>query len=172
MNIIKKTIYKILGVKFLKLVKIKSNDAKESQVMGALNIGNWVSIALVAVSCYVLCTWMLHETMKMNFFETDGNILKDITAMRVFYATLVGLVVGAVISSVTEYYTGLGKKPILKIDKRAEFIWLIFLPETCSIIRSNFPRNLITSLVKTFALAFSWLFNWCDKNNLFRIKFN
>jgi K(+)-stimulated pyrophosphate-energized sodium pump len=33
----------------------------------------------------------------------------------VFYATLVGLVVGAVISSVTEYYTGLGKSPILKI---------------------------------------------------------
>ena len=27
------------------LVKIKVNDAKEKQVMGALNIGNWVSIA-------------------------------------------------------------------------------------------------------------------------------
>ena len=35
--------------------------------------------------------------------------------MRVFYACLVGLVVGAGISSFTEYYTGLGKKPILKI---------------------------------------------------------
>ena len=36
------------------LVKIKSNDAKEAQVMGALNIGNWVSIVLVAISCFVL----------------------------------------------------------------------------------------------------------------------
>ncbi len=36
------------------LVKIKSNDAKESQVMGALNIGNWTSIILVAVSCFVM----------------------------------------------------------------------------------------------------------------------
>ena len=35
------------------LVKIKINDAKETEVQGALNIGNWVSIALVAVSCYV-----------------------------------------------------------------------------------------------------------------------
>ena len=37
---------------WINVVKIKSNDAKEKQVMGALNVGNWVSIALVAVSCY------------------------------------------------------------------------------------------------------------------------
>jgi len=101
------------------LVNIKSNDAKESQVMAALNKGNWFSIGLVAISSYFLVTWMLPETMKMNFFETEGNILKDITAMRVFYAALVGLVVGAVISSVTEYYTGLGKKPILNIVQKS-----------------------------------------------------
>ena len=83
------------------LVKIKSNDAKEDQVMGALNLGNWVSIALVAISCFGLVTYMLPETMQMNFF---GEGLQDISSMRVFYATLVGLVVGAVISSVTEYY--------------------------------------------------------------------
>ncbi|MEE9348815.1 MAG: sodium-translocating pyrophosphatase [Flavobacteriaceae bacterium] len=101
------------------LVSIKSNDAKAAQVMGALNKGNWFSIALVAISSYFLVTWMLPETMKMNFFESNGNILKDITAMRVFYAALVGLVVGAVISSVTEYYTGLGKKPIMNIVQKS-----------------------------------------------------
>ena len=101
------------------LVSIKSNDAKEAQVMGALNKGNLFSIALVAVSCYFLVTYMLPETMKMNFFETNGNVLKDITAMRVFYATLVGLFVGGVISAVTEYYTGLGKKPVLNIVQKS-----------------------------------------------------
>ncbi|PHS67624.1 MAG: sodium-translocating pyrophosphatase [Flavobacterium sp.] len=101
------------------LVGIKSNDAKESEVMSALNKGNWFSIGLVAISSYFLVTWMLPETMKMNFFETGGNILKDITAMRVFYAALVGLVVGAVISSVTEYYTGLGKKPVFNIVQKS-----------------------------------------------------
>jgi len=50
------------------LVKIKSNDAKEAQVMGALNVGNWTSIILVAVACFGLVTWMLPETMQMNFF--------------------------------------------------------------------------------------------------------
>jgi K(+)-stimulated pyrophosphate-energized sodium pump len=101
------------------LVSIKNNDAKESEVMAALNKGNWFSIALVAVSCYGLVTWMLPVTMKMNFFETGENVLKDISAMRVFYATIVGLIVGAVISSVTEYYTGLGKKPILNIVEKS-----------------------------------------------------
>jgi len=98
------------------LVKIKSNEAKENEVMGALNKGNWVSIALVALSCYALVKWMLPETMKMEFF---GEGLKEISSMRVFYATLVGLVVGGVISSVTEYYTGLGKKPILEIVQKS-----------------------------------------------------
>ena len=101
------------------LVSIKDNSAKESEVMAALNKGNWFSIGLVAIACYGLVTWMLPETMKMNFFETGGNVLKDITAMRVFYATIVGLIVGAVISSVTEYYTGLGKKPILNIVEKS-----------------------------------------------------
>jgi K(+)-stimulated pyrophosphate-energized sodium pump len=37
--------------------------------------------------------------------------------MRVFYATLIGLFVGGAISSVTEYYTGLGTKPVMAISK-------------------------------------------------------
>jgi K(+)-stimulated pyrophosphate-energized sodium pump len=98
------------------LVKITSNDAKEKQVQTALNIGNWVSIALTAVACFVLVKYMLPETMSMDFF---GEGAKDIPSMRVFYATIIGLVVGGAISSVTEYYTGLGTKPVLKIVQKS-----------------------------------------------------
>jgi len=98
------------------LVKIKDNDAKEAQVMGALNIGNWVSIGLVAISSYFLVTWMLPETLSMNFF---GEGILEVASINVFYAALVGLVVGGGISSVTEYYTGLGKKPIMNIVKQS-----------------------------------------------------
>ncbi len=118
------------------LVKIKSNDAKEAQVMGALNIGNWTSIILVAVSCFGLVTWMLPETMKMEFF---GEGLVEISSMRVFYATLVGLVVGAVISSVTEYYTGLGKAPILKI-----------VQQSSTGAGTNIIAGLATGMISTF----------------------
>ena len=118
------------------LVKIKDNDAKEAQVMGALNIGNWTSIGLVAISCFVLCKYMLPETMNMEFF---GEGLKEVSRMSVFYATIVGLVVGAVISSVTEYYTGLGKSPTLKI-----------VQQSSTGAGTNIIAGLATGMISTF----------------------
>ena len=106
-------IFSIIGTM---LVKIKDNNAKEKEVQSALNVGNWVSIVLTAISCFVLVKYMLPETMQMDFF---GEGLKDISSMRVFYATIIGLIVGGVISSVTEYYTGLGTKPVMAIVQKS-----------------------------------------------------
>jgi K(+)-stimulated pyrophosphate-energized sodium pump len=119
------------------LVKIKSNDAKESEVQKALNIGNWTSIILVAVACFGLVKWMLPETMNMTFY---GEGIKEISSMRVFYASLVGLVVGAAISSFTEYYTGLGKKPILKI-----------VQQSSTGAGTNIIAGLATGMISTFS---------------------
>jgi len=126
----------IISVIGTMLVSIKNNDAKENEVMGALNIGNWTSIALVAAVCYFLCIWMLPETMKMEFF---GEGLKEVSSTSVFFATLVGLFVGAVISSVTEYYTGLGKKPILKI-----------VQQSSTGAGTNIIAGLATGMISTF----------------------
>ncbi|HMI06500.1 MAG TPA: sodium-translocating pyrophosphatase [Flavobacterium sp.] len=98
------------------LVKITDENAKEAQVQKALNIGNWVSIVLTAIACFFLVQYMLPTNMKMGFF---GEGLQNISSMRVFYATLIGLVVGGAISSVTEYYTGLGTNPVLKIVQKS-----------------------------------------------------
>ena len=119
------------------LVKISSNDAKENEVQKALNIGNWTSIALVAVSCYVLVRWMLPETIEMEFF---GEGIKSISSMNVFYACLVGLVVGAAISAFTEYYTGLGKAPILKI-----------VQQSSTGAGTNIIAGLATGMISTFS---------------------
>jgi len=119
------------------LVKISSNDAKEAEVQKALNIGNWASIAMVAVACYVLVTWMLPETMQMDFF---GEGIQDISSIRVFYACLVGLVVGAGISAFTEYYTGLGSKPILKI-----------VQQSSTGAGTNIIAGLATGMISTFS---------------------
>ena len=54
--------------------------------------------------------------MKMTFFGEED---KEDILQCVYLCNIIGLVVGAVISSVTEYYTGLGKKPILKIVQQS-----------------------------------------------------
>jgi len=99
----------IIGTFF---VKIKNNEAKEAQVQGALNLGNYVSLALTVVACWFLIDMMLPANIQMKFF---GEGIKDIPRINVFYATLVGLGVGLLISAITEYFTALGKKPVLNI---------------------------------------------------------
>jgi K(+)-stimulated pyrophosphate-energized sodium pump len=97
-------------------VKISDNDAKESKVQAALDLGNWASIAITLVISYFLINWMLPETMNMMFF---GEGYKEISSMNVFGAACIGLAVGALISVVTAYYTSLGKKPVLDIVKNS-----------------------------------------------------
>ena len=95
------------------LIRISNNDAKEAEVQRALNIGNVTSILITAVAGYFLIGWMLPETISgMRFF---GEGTKDISSFNVFLATVVGLSVGYLISLFTEYYTALGKKPVLDI---------------------------------------------------------
>ncbi|WP_378185596.1 sodium-translocating pyrophosphatase [Aquimarina sp. W85] len=98
------------------LVSIKNNDAKETQVQRALDIGNWGAIILTVIASYFLIQYMLPETMQMNFF---GEGTKVIPSMNVFYSCIIGLAVGALISVVTAYYTSLGKKPVLDIVKNS-----------------------------------------------------
>ena len=106
-------IFSIIGTFF---IRIKDNSAKEPEVQRALNMGNWVSIILTGIGSYVLIQMLLPETLSMKFF---GEGFKDVTRNAVFGAVIVGLVVGALISYFTEYYTGLGKKPILDIVQKS-----------------------------------------------------
>jgi K(+)-stimulated pyrophosphate-energized sodium pump len=106
----------IIGTFF---ISIKNNDAKEAEVQKALNIGNIVSILLTVVSSFLLVKWMLPENIQMVFY---GENLVDgvaqpmiVSSMNVFYATLVGLGVGYLISAFTEYYTAMNKKPVMSI---------------------------------------------------------
>lgn len=104
------------------LVSIKDDkSANTDTVQAALNRGNWVSIIIALAASFVLIKMMLPETMKMTFF-TDGDFAStptDISSIRVFWAVCVGMFVGAAISSITEYYTGLGKKPIMDIVQKS-----------------------------------------------------
>ena len=99
------------------LIRIKSNDAKEKEVQRALNTGNIVSILITGIVGWFLIDWMLPETIFGMRFFGEGN--RDISSNNVFYATLVGLGVGYLISLFTEYYTALGKKPVMDIVRNS-----------------------------------------------------
>ena len=106
----------LLSIVGMLLVRVKdSGSVGANQVQGALNLGNWTSLVLTGVVCFPLIKWMLPETMTMNFLEGT----KAITSISVFYAVVIGLAVGALISMITEYYTGLGKPPVNAIAQQS-----------------------------------------------------
>lgn len=98
------------------LVGIKNNEAKESQVQRALDMGNWTAILITWIASFFLIQWMLPETMSMKFF---GEGYQAIPSINVFYSATIGLAVGALISMVTAYYTSLGKTPVMDIVRNS-----------------------------------------------------
>lgn len=92
----------------MSLVRI-SNET--SSVQAALNRGNWASILLVVVVSYPLTAWMLPDTMSLRGFEFSNT--------DVFWSIIVGSVVGALMSWITEFYTSTGKRPVNNIVQQS-----------------------------------------------------
>jgi K(+)-stimulated pyrophosphate-energized sodium pump len=82
-----------------------------SAVQNALNMGNWGSIVLTAIGSFFLVNTLLPETMILRG-ETFSK-------MGVFAAIIVGLVVGTLMSIITEHYTAMGKRPVLSIVRQS-----------------------------------------------------
>ncbi|MES3017307.1 MAG: sodium-translocating pyrophosphatase [Bacteroidota bacterium] len=98
----------ILSIVACSFVRIKKET---DSVQNALNMGNWSSIIMTAIVSFFAVRWMLPEEMMIRGFE--------FSKMDVFYAIVVGLVVGALMSIITEYYTAMGKRPVMSIIKQS-----------------------------------------------------
>jgi K(+)-stimulated pyrophosphate-energized sodium pump len=82
-----------------------------NSVQKALNMGNWGSIVLTAIAAAGLVYWILPETMSLRGHE--------FTNTGVMGAIAVGLAVGTLMSIITEYYTAMGKRPVLSIVRQS-----------------------------------------------------
>ena len=102
-------IYSIVGTLF---VRIKDEN---SSVMNAMNRGNWSSMILTAITSYFVIQWMLPDVMTFQ----RGDVVLDITQMDVFWSIILGLVVGTLMSLVTEYYTSMGRRPVDSIIQQS-----------------------------------------------------
>jgi K(+)-stimulated pyrophosphate-energized sodium pump len=99
----------IIGTLFVRI----SEDAglNTATVQKALNMGNYGSMILTAIACYFLVSYILPETMALRGIEFSRN--------GVIGAIAVGLIVGTLMSIITEYYTAMGKRPVLSIIKQS-----------------------------------------------------
>jgi K(+)-stimulated pyrophosphate-energized sodium pump len=98
-------IFSIIGTWFVTIKDEKSN------VQNALNLGNWSSIIITGIASFFLVKWMLPANLSLRGYE--------FSSINVFYAILVGLVVGTIMSIVTEYYTAMGKAPVNSIIQQS-----------------------------------------------------
>jgi len=98
-------VFSIMGTWF---VTIKD---EKSSVQNALNLGNWSSMILTVIASYFIVMWMLPETLSLRGYEFSN--------LNVFFAIVVGTLVGAIMSFVTEYYTAMGKAPVLSIIQQS-----------------------------------------------------
>ena len=102
-------VFSIIGTFFVRISD--SAGINTAPVQRALNMGNWGSIILTAIVCYFLVNYLLPESMTLrgNVFSRNG----------VFGAILVGLGVGTLMSIITEYYTAMGKRPVMSIIRQS-----------------------------------------------------
>jgi K(+)-stimulated pyrophosphate-energized sodium pump len=99
----------IIGTFF---VRISENAGlNTATVQKALNMGNYGSMILTAIACYFLVANILPETMSLRGIEFTRN--------GVIGAIAVGLIVGTLMSIITEYYTAMGKRPVMSIIKQS-----------------------------------------------------
>src|SRR5215213_6386054 len=103
-------LFSIIGTWF---VRISDKAGVHTNVVQrALNMGNWGSIILTAIASYFLCNFILPEgDMFLRGFAFNK--------LDVFGAIIVGLVVGTLMSIITEYYTAIGKRPVSSIVRQS-----------------------------------------------------
>ncbi|HWR33163.1 MAG TPA: sodium/proton-translocating pyrophosphatase, partial [Chitinophagaceae bacterium] len=89
----------------------ESAGVNTENVQKALNMGNWGSIILTAIASAGLVYFIMPEAMELRGFI--------FTKWDVMGAIGVGLLVGALMSAITEYYTAMGKRPVKSIIRQS-----------------------------------------------------
>ncbi len=102
-------LFSIIGTFFVRIGK------ETDSVMAALNKGNIGSIILTAVASWFVINWMFPAVVSFN----RGDVVREIAREHVFYAIVLGLVVGFLMSYITEFYTAMGRKPVDSIVQKS-----------------------------------------------------
>lgn len=102
-------IFSMIGTLFVRISD--SAGISTTVVQKALNMGNWGSIVLTAIASFALVKYILPDQMELRGISFTSN--------GVIGAIFVGLAVGTLMSLITEYYTAMGKRPVLSIIRQS-----------------------------------------------------
>jgi len=102
-------LFSIVGTWFVRISDAAGINT--DNVQKALNMGNWGSIVLTALASIGLVYYILPDTMMLRNHE--------FSKWGVLGAIGVGLVVGTLMSIITEYYTAMGKRPVKSIIRQS-----------------------------------------------------
>ncbi|MEQ1585682.1 MAG: sodium-translocating pyrophosphatase [Cyclobacteriaceae bacterium] len=99
-------------------VKVKEGGNPQT----ALNMGEIVSSVIMIVASWFIIKWMLPAEWWFQdplYAWADPEKGNQYTSTGIFIATVIGLVAGVAIGLITEYYTAMGKKPVLSIVRQS-----------------------------------------------------
>jgi K(+)-stimulated pyrophosphate-energized sodium pump len=118
----------------------------------ALNMGEFSSSIVMIIASYFIITWMLPAEWTYNdllYRDAAGNpTVRTMTALGVFWATIIGLVGGVLVGLITEYYTAMGKKPVLSIVRQSS-------TGAATNIIAGLGVGMMSTMLPTLVIAFS-----------------
>jgi K(+)-stimulated pyrophosphate-energized sodium pump len=135
-------IVSIIGTFF---VKVKEGGDPQK----ALNLGEFGSSAIMVVASWFIIKGMLPETWQFEdpLYNEPGQFT-TYTSTGIFLATIIGLVAGVLVGLITEYYTGMGKKPVLSIVRQSS-------TGAATNIIAGLGVGMMSTAIPTLIIAFS-----------------
>lgn len=118
----------------------------------ALNMGEFSSSIVMIIASYFIITWMLPakwEYSDLLYRDAAGNpTVREMTSLGVFWATIIGLIGGVLVGLITEYYTAMGKKPVLSIVRQSS-------TGAATNIIAGLGVGMMSTMLPTLVIAFS-----------------
>ncbi|MFM9839436.1 MAG: sodium-translocating pyrophosphatase [Cyclobacteriaceae bacterium] len=118
----------------------------------ALNMGEFSSSIVMIIASYFIITWMLPAEWTYNdllYRDDAGNpTVRIMTSLGVFWATIIGLVGGVLVGLITEYYTAMGKNPVLSIVRQSS-------TGAATNIIAGLGVGMMSTMLPTLVIAFS-----------------
>jgi K(+)-stimulated pyrophosphate-energized sodium pump len=136
-------IMSILGTFFVR-VKEGGNPQK------ALNMGQFASSIIMIIASWFIIKGLLPESWMYDdpLYPSPDGSPAVYTSTGIFLATVIGLIAGLLVGLITEYFTGIGKPPVISIARQS-------VTGTATNIIAGIGVGMLSTAIPILLIAFS-----------------